>query len=149
MTYEQWDTIADAYTPALGVLCLLLLLRPLVTRDRTTAAIRAIHLLVGLLIAYGLMLLDDAFGLWAAAGMDYSTHSALSLVLVTYLCIHAPRLMLLWDLSLLLYFLLLIYQQYHSASDLVTTTLAVMVTLYASFSVLNRANKSEEPEAAS
>lgn len=114
MTHDQWDTIADAYTPVLGVFYLLLVLRPLGMRDRTMAAIRAIHLLVGLLIAYGRMFLDDAFRLWAAAEMDYSTHSALPLVLVTYLCIHAPRLMLLWDVSLVLYFLLLIHQQYHT-----------------------------------
>ena len=99
------------------------------------------HLAAGLLIVYGLMRLDNAVGIWAAAGLDYSTHTALSLVLVTYLCIHARRFMVLWDISLLSYFILVLYQRYHSAGDLLTTTVAVMVSLYVSFSFLTGFNK--------
>ena len=147
MSYEQWDAIADAYTPALGLLCLLSVLQALLLQDRRLAAIRAMHLSARLLIAYGLMFLDHAFTIWARAGLDYSTHAAVSLVLVTYLRIHVRKLWVFWDVSLIMYFVLIVYQQYHSAGDLLTTTAAAMVSLYVSLSLLKWLATSHKPDA--
>jgi len=82
-------------------------------------------LLVGLISAYAIMFTDQYFSLWPYFELDYSTHSAAALVLVVSLSVMKVSLRGTWLLSLLCYFLLMLYQQYHSVADIISTVLVV------------------------
>lgn len=82
---------------------------------------------MGLALAYGIMFIDNVYNIWSRWGLDYSTHTAVSLVLVTYLSLLVPRWLLLWQLSFFSYCGLMLYQKYHTVADILSTgvTLAV------------------------
>lgn len=138
LSYEQWDAIADSYTPTLGVLSLGLVAIALFTGKWRVLGIRAIHLSVALIVAYGLMFIDNRLKIWESFGMDYSTHAAVCTGLVTFLCIHARKLAVLWLVSVFAYFALMLYQRYHSLADIVTTVAVVLTLLVGILLLLNK-----------
>lgn len=127
MTYETLDTIADAYTPIIALCCLGIILLSL-QHNRKRCWLLGAALLCGLVVAYGLMAIDQQCSLWPRWGLDYSTHTAVSLVLVIFLVVTTKHP---WGLisigSLSAYFLLMLYQKYHTVEDILTT--AVVVSL--------------------
>ncbi|WNO11570.1 hypothetical protein [Teredinibacter sp. KSP-S5-2] len=132
MTYEQLDVIADAYTPTL-LISFILCVTYIATRkkEQRIHVGRAVVFLTALLIAsYGLMFLDNAIGLWPTFGLDYSTHTAVSLSLIIGLVVLIQRKVVWIILSFVAYLLLMLYQQYHSVSDIVTTSVCILVIAY-------------------
>lgn len=123
-TYQLLDTIADAYNPLLflGYIVFSVLFW---RRGDRLSALRGF---AGIVVAYGLMFIDNASNLWPSVGLDYSTHSAAALSLIAFY-IHKRR----WNspaamsfiASLVLYYALEVYQQYHSVLDIVTTAMVV------------------------
>lgn len=128
-SYETLDAIADAYTPLLALAGFALLLRPLFALRWQVLGIRLSRLAAGALVAYGLMFVDNRLLLWPAMGLDYSTHTAVALVLVMFLSAHMARARRLCWISLFAYALLMLYQRYHTIADIVTTA-AVVGMLY-------------------
>lgn len=124
-SYATLDAIADAYTPLLALASLVLLLRPLRALQWQVLGLRLASLAAGALIAYGLMFMDDRLAIWPVAGLDYSTHTAVALVLVMFLSRHWPKARWPGWLSLCAYGLLMLYQQYHTVADIVSTAAAV------------------------
>jgi hypothetical protein len=137
LSYEILDAIADAYNPALGVICFALIGRTLLARRWRLAGIQGLHVGVGLVFAYGLTFLDNALGVWPHFGLDYSTHTAVACVLVVFLAVHARRLIWLWIGSLIAYIVLMLYQGYHGSLDIVTTAMVVAPPLILTFQYLN------------
>lgn len=137
LSYEILDAIADAYNPLLGVISLALIAAPLFSRRWRATGIRGLHLTVGLVIAYGLMFLDNALGIWPRFGLDYSTHTAVACVLAVFLAVHAPRLVWLWIGSLVAYLVLMLYQGYHVPLDVATTAVVVAAPLILILRYLN------------
>jgi hypothetical protein len=125
LDYETLDAIADAYTPLLALGGLVLLLHPLLKRQWQVLGTRMTRLAAGMLVAYGLMFLDNRLQIWPAVGMDYSTHTAVALVLVMFISAHAPKTRWPCWVSLLAYALLMLYQRYHTVPDIVTTAAVV------------------------
>lgn len=125
------------YNPTLGVIALALIGMCLFERQWRLSGIRALHLAIGLVIAYGLMFADNTLGIWDRLRLDYSTHTAVAVILVTFLCIHARRWSPVWIISLLAYFLFMIYKEYHSVPDILTTTIAVLLPLVLLIRYLN------------
>lgn len=123
--YETLDAIADAYTPLLGGLWLILALSPLAQRQWRLAGMRIAFGLATLVVCYSLMFADKALGLWPAVGLDYSTHSAVAIAAVAILCTLLPRGRPVWLASLLAYFALMLYQRYHSVADILSTSAIV------------------------
>lgn len=124
-SYETLDAIADSYIPVLAFIALASpLLRTLQLRWQL-AGLQLLAFVHVALVGYGLMLLDNYFHLWPAVGLDYSTHTALALGLVAALCFNLPKLIVLWLISLVGYVLLMLYQEYHTLADILTTGLAV------------------------
>lgn len=123
-TYEILDAIADSYTPLLFFGYLALAIIYWTKGDRLASA----KGLAGIIIAYALMFADNALQLWKSVGLDYSTHSAVALVLILFL-VHKRR----WNSaltiglvsSLVLYYALEVYQRYHTIMDIVTTAAVV------------------------
>lgn len=127
MSYETLDAIADSYIPILLFLFIASFLSKLYKLWPCWKPL-TIHIafLIGLaVIAYGLMFLDSALGIWPHFGLDYSTHTAVSLVLVFLLCALMPASRIRLIISFVAYVLLMLYQKYHSAADIFTTALIV------------------------
>ncbi len=131
MDYETLDNIADSYIPLLAIFTLLsLVLVP--TRTVTAKSfvpVRILVLTVFLGTAYGMMFLDNALALWPMLAWDYSTHTAVSLVLVLFLVLLWPKQQGVMVLSWLAYCGLMLYQQYHTVADIVSTALCIIVLL--------------------
>lgn len=127
MTYEQLDFIADCYIPFLFLLFLIRVGRRMYRHwPERSAEMFACGYLVGLLIiAYGLMLVDNTLQLWPRMGLDYSTHTAVALVLVIGLSVVLPSMWRWFAFSLLVYAGLMLYQQYHSVMDMVSTGVVI------------------------
>lgn len=99
--------------------------------------IRLVAFAVVVFVAYGLMFFDGRFKVWLAFGLDYSTHTAVAIGLVTLLIFNAPRLTILWISSLTGYVLLMLHQQYHTVSDIVTTGIVVSIPIALVLTYLN------------
>ena len=126
MTYRQWDIIADLYIPILLLCSLWVLLR---TKHKPDFKKRIATLAISILTVYSLMFIDNRLRLWAYVDLDYSTHTALALTLVVFLS-NNKRCTLIATSSIMMYFLLMIYQQYHSALDILSTAIALLPLLY-------------------
>jgi len=128
-SYQILDNIADAYIPALAILCLCLLIKKFIARDWQRLLREGGFFVVGLVVAYAIMFVDNHLSLWPQFNMDYSTHTAVALVLVVNLWVMKNSLQRVWSVSLLVsllgYFLLMLYQQYHSVADIISTSLVV------------------------
>jgi len=124
-SFETLDFIADLYVPVLAFFALASLLRTTMMRHWRQLGIHVAMILFGLLTAYGLMFVDIHLQLWPLRGLDYSTHTAVALIMVIFLIITAKKYSLIWVISLSSYFVLMLYQEYHSIADILTTTLAV------------------------
>lgn len=124
-TYETLDQIADAYIPLLAIISFGLILYPLFRARWRLCGLRLFTLFMLLFVAYGLMFLDRQFQIWPRFNLDYSTHTAVALVLVAFLAGNAPRFTLPLIASFVAYLILMLYQGYHPVSDIVVTGLAV------------------------
>lgn len=128
-SYATLDAIADVYTPLLVLASLVLLWRPLRALQWRVLGIRMASLAAGACVAYGLMLIDNRLEIWPMARLDYSTHTAVALVLAIFLSRNWPASRLMCWVSLGAYGLLMLYQHYHSLADILSTA-AVVAVLY-------------------
>lgn len=129
MTYYQLDQIADSYIPLLGVVTFCFFVKQLLSGGRESVLLDFSTTVLGAVYIYCLMYLDTWLGAFEAIGLDYSTHTALALVLVTTLsCIgEKMRILSLWSMAL--YCLLMLYQEYHSVLDILLTALVAWPVL--------------------
>jgi hypothetical protein len=125
LDYETLDSFADAYVPLIAVASALHLVQSAIARRWRLVRRQGVLLLAGLAVAYGLMFLDAALSIWPTFGLDYSTHTAVALVLVIFLCSLSVKLIPVWGASLMLYLALMLYQEYHTLADILTTILVV------------------------
>ena len=124
-SYQFWDTIADAYTPLLFLAYIVFSIIYFRDGDRS-AWLKG---LAGIVLAYAIMFLDKITQLWASLSLDYSTHSAVALVLIMFLVHKRPMKSLSWIalvLSLVAYYCLEVYMAYHSVADIVSTVIVLM-----------------------
>ncbi len=125
--YETLDTIADAYIPVLALYSVFVIAISAMRSRWRTAALRLLTILIFAAVAYGFMFIDSWLGLWPAFGLDYSTHTAVSLVLVIFLSVTNKKLAVFWLVSFIAYVLLMLYQRYHTLADIVSTAVVVIV----------------------
>ena len=127
--YATLDAIADAHNPMLGLVWAALVLQALVARAWTIAGGRLALGLVALAVAYGLMALDAATGLWARFGLDASTHVAVAVAMIAWFAVASRAAGLFTFATFALYVPLMLYQRYHSAGDIATTALATALPM--------------------
>jgi len=127
LDYNTLDRIADAFLPLLLITYLLttLILFFKTPDRRKVLGLIFVYCLLLVVISYGLMFLDKRFHLWAAAGLDYSTHTAVSLALVLPLCLLLNRYKIIFIASFLAYLALMLYQRYHSIMDILSTGVVI------------------------
>ena len=87
-----------------------------------------VPVLVGLGLVYAVLGLDRAFGLWARAGLDYSTHTAFAVVLAVSLFVLDRRTAWFSAALLVAYAWLMLRLGYHTLPDVLTTA-AVLAPL--------------------
>jgi hypothetical protein len=126
-SYETLDTIADAYAPLLLIVSLAFIVVALFRARWRAAGLLLLTVSAVLAIAYGIRFFDSRFNIWSTFGLDYSTHTAVALVLVASLTANMPRLAVLWVGSLIVYALLMLYQGYHTVPDIAATAAVVIV----------------------
>jgi hypothetical protein len=129
-SYETLDLLADAYIPLLTILSLSLIVLSLFKSRWQVAGLQVLAITFVLLISYGLMFLDNRFQIWPAFGLDYSTHTAVSLSLVVFLSFNKPNRIIIWVGSFIAYLLLMLYQRYHTFSDIASTSAVVLVPVW-------------------
>lgn len=129
LDYETLDLIADSYVPVLIILSLASLSKTAILSRWRLFRVHAAAMSLGLLISYGLMFVDAQLQLWSILGLDYSTHTAVSLVMVIFLIIAMKKYSYVWGGSLVCYILLMLYQGYHSIADVFTTACVVGLLL--------------------
>lgn len=107
-----------------------------------TAQILLSNLVIGLAVTYGLMMLDNKFKIWPAAGLDYSTHTAfaLSFTLILYFLHHWS-----WFIVLGVYGAFMNYLGYHSWLDMISTVFAWGILALPCALLLNRKLASIRP----
>ncbi len=125
LSYQTLDSIADAYIPLLAFVAIAFIIVALIRKEWQLAVRRFFSVLSGLGIAYGLMFIDNALRIWSRQGLDYSTHTAVALVLITFLVFCSKPLSLLWLGSFATYVLLMLYQGYHTVADIISTVAVV------------------------
>lgn len=126
-TYEKLDVVADLYSPLLIVILLVCLGYALYRKNWLELGLLLYGTIFGMAVVYGLMFLDKGLNIWGSLGLDYSTHTAFALCLVFVVAVVSRRFIKTLPASLVLYCLLMLYQQYHTLADIVTT--AVVITL--------------------
>ncbi len=87
LDYQTLDTIADAYTPLLALVCLGLLTKAGYQKQFSQLKIQGLFVIYSLLVSYGIMVWDNQFNMWPALGLDYSTHTAVAFSLMASLCL--------------------------------------------------------------
>jgi len=129
VTYEQLDAIADSYIPLLLIITLFSMTKDALKQEIRLTIGSVIALILSIVIVYGVMFADIALSIWPSFGADYSTHTALALVFVCYFLLKNMMYRILATLSLIAYFALMMYQQYHTLLDILSTTLVIMPVL--------------------
>ncbi|GAB2509049.1 hypothetical protein [Lysobacter humi (ex Lee et al. 2017)] len=136
--YATLDAIADAHNPMLGLVWAALLVQALLRRAGPVALARIAAGAVALVVAYGLMAIDTATGLWGRAGLDASTHVAVAVAMITWFAF-ASRVAGAFTLATFaLYVPLMLHQRYHSAGDILTTAFATLALMLPPAWVLRR-----------
>lgn len=130
-SHELLDKVADAYTPLLGVTWLVLCGHSFISRQWRQGRWRLVFGLSAMAVAYAFMWADNAFLAWPSAGLDYSTHAAVSLALATVIGTSSRRLRLPVALTVPAYFALMLHQGYHTVADMASTSAAVAGPLVA------------------
>jgi hypothetical protein len=125
LTYEQLDVIADAYIPILFIVSVFVLSMGVSKLGFKRKLLEFGAIVISIIIVYIFMVLDNVFRIWPAFELDYSTHTALSLVFVVYLSSKNKTLLALSILSFLFYVLLMIYQKYHTIEDIISTSVVL------------------------
>ena len=138
LNYETLDAIADAYTPLLALLAFGMVVYGLWMAQWKLSAIRSLSLVSIAFIAYGFMMLDAYLNIDFFLSLDYSTHTAVSLGLIIFLCFNARRLTIVWIGSFILYLMLMLYQQYHTIADILVTGVVVGFPVWWLISYLGR-----------
>jgi len=129
LTFDQLDFIADLYIPVLVLISLYFLVKMFCLKFIFKALVQTALMGGAVVFIYCLMFVDRYFLIWESLGLDYSTHTALALVFIVFLALKGFRLMLFVLLSMLLYAGLMVYQDYHSVLDIVSTGMAVTPVL--------------------
>jgi len=123
--YEILDLVADSYNPSILLIALVLSLRVLREKEILRALQNVGMLLITIVPVYALILIDKKAELWLSMGLDYSTHTALAAVITIYIA-KETKYALQIIASTALYIGLMLYQEYHTLMDIVSTLVVIV-----------------------
>lgn len=122
--------LADAYTPLLLLIALVCVISSWIKNNKW----HFVQFIYAVFAVYGFMFADKYFQLWAAWGLDYSTHSAAAFALVVVISVNKPfKFVMLFAISLVIYGCLMNILNYHSWADMLSTLAAMLLLLFPMF----------------
>ncbi|WP_261815418.1 hypothetical protein [Vibrio gallicus] len=125
LQYSTWAFIADLYTPLFLIVAVFLLRK--YSQGRGVRLWRcASALLLSTLYLYIVRFVDLGLGIWPSFNADYSTHTAVALVLVVQIYTLNKKLGVYCALLLVSYMQLMKYLGYHTYLDMITTSLFLL-----------------------
>jgi hypothetical protein len=137
-TYELLDHIADSVNPTLAVVALVSPWLPMFRAKPPAPWLRVTSAVLGVGVAYAGQALDRLTGAWPAMSLDYSGHSAICIALLVPIA-HLNRRWCIAALGIgVAYGALMVYQGYHTVSDIVTTAAPVGLACEAIWRLLGR-----------
>jgi hypothetical protein len=133
-TYEMLDRIADSVNPVLGVATLLW---AWIARGHGTLGDGPRAAMLGNLATLGsvgaiyiLGALEKKLDVWAAMGLDYSTHTAVCVAVIVSLWWIDRRARIPATIVGLAYSGLMLFQKYHSVADIAMTAAVIVGSSY-------------------
>lgn len=126
MLNETLDTIADSVNP--GLVCLALIcpwLSRVTLRNQGSAWYFWARTLASVVVVYAIMYTDNRVGLWPRLGLDYSTHTAFAVAIITSLAVVSFRWLFFLIPCLIGYAGLMLYLGYHTMADILTTAVVI------------------------
>ncbi len=123
--YEILDSIADLYNPTLFGLSIFYSVS-IFTKGYRFTWVKGVFALA---IAYAGMFIDKHYLIFESYGADYSTHSTVAFSMILYLGHRQPLFSLKSNVlifSLIAYYILEIYQKYHTLTDILSSVLVVL-----------------------
>lgn len=129
MSYEQLDFIADSYIPLLLLVSIYLVFSNGFSQGFRVAASNGLVIFSGVLLVYFVMFVDLKMNLWSGINLDYSTHTALALVFLCFMSFRGGKWLVGTVLTMLAYCGLMLFQQYHSVLDILTTAIVILPVL--------------------
>lgn len=132
MTYDQIDFLCDIYNPLLFLVLLGCLGYWLAKYKAATIGKPVLAITLSIAGSYGLMALDKAVGAWQLMGLDFSTHTIVSLVLAWWIIYLSKKIQLVAAVIAftLIYWLTMLYQHYHSFLDILSTAITGLCLLF-------------------
>lgn len=129
-TYEMLDRIADSVNPVLGVATLLWAWiargHGNLGRGARAGILGNVATLASVGVIYLIGALDRKIGVWAAMGLDYSTHTAVCVACIVSLWWIDRRARIPATIVGLAYAALMLFQKYHSVADIATTAVIIV-----------------------
>ncbi len=125
MNYEQWDKLANAYIFIIGAMCVIYIFRSFFSTNFKTSSLQLLTTCLSLLFIYAIMLIDKNWQLWPTFDVQYSIKTALALVFVCYFVVHGRLSRWLAIVSMLGYIELMMYQNFYSWVDVITTAIVI------------------------
>ena len=131
MNSAPLETLADLVNPLLGVTVLIAAATATRRRSAERPAWRFIvGTVAGLAVVYAVHNLDAHFHLWAQFGLDYSTHSAVAVSLVTSLAVGSLRRLVVLLPVLVGYGWLMAHLGYHTLGDMLSAAMLAAPTTW-------------------
>jgi len=127
--YEKLDFIADSYNPLLFLFALYITIN-IFTKSKNKGIIKGVLLTTLLATVYIVQALDNSFGAWSYFNSDYSTHTAFSFALVMFFIYESKKQIIIVISSFILYLVLMLYQQYHTLTDILSTIAILSPIMY-------------------
>jgi hypothetical protein len=122
--YEVIDALCDSVNPTLFIMAIGVGIAAMTKKDYKKARVVFGLLIIGLLLVYVTLFVDTKLKIWQSFGGDYSTHTAFAIA--ACIAISAGRQWTQWLIGVFfLYVAAMLYQQYHSVLDIVTTTMVI------------------------
>lgn len=123
-TYEVIDAICDSVNPILFLASIGVLSYFLFKRNYMNSVFVSLGILYGLLVTYGVLFIDKKMHFWEGIGMDYSTHTAFAFAMCSVIGFFTKKPVIM-SVILAVYVMAMLYQKYHTVSDIATTLLAL------------------------
>jgi len=134
--YEKLDVIADSYNPILLLISLVMIMLSFKSKGKNYAFYEAVLLITLMLLVYGFQFIDKQLNIWSSLGLDYSTHTAFSVAIVFFVLFKDIKIYII--ISFICYIALMLFQKYHTISDILTTVLAISPLMYICANYIHR-----------
>jgi len=128
------DTLADSFNPLLTIFALVV---PFLRRPRRFFVY---YLSAGVAIAFVYLVraLDERLQIWAAVGLDYSTHSAFAASLAVSISWFHQRARIPLLVLVIAYFGLVLFLGYHTVGDMLSSAFVAAAIAFLSGVILRR-----------